>query len=123
MKRHNIELIWGWLDALRRRDKEAMAAALDPDIVWQGVQSDLVCHGREEVVDAFMTAYDANQEIDSLELVGGETHIVFGVHSPDLEIADLDIGDEIYNVFTIEGNRITHIEDHLEREAALKSVR
>jgi hypothetical protein len=31
MKRHNIEFLWAWFDALRRRDTEAMAAALAPD--------------------------------------------------------------------------------------------
>ena len=71
MKRHNIEFLWAWFDLLRRRDRESMAAALDPHIVWQGVRPDLVCHGPEEVVAAFVTAYDANREIDSLELVGG----------------------------------------------------
>ena len=34
MKRHNIEFLWGWFDALRRRDTESMSAqtwcAMDP---------------------------------------------------------------------------------------------
>jgi len=68
MKRHNIEFLWAWFDALRRRDTEAMAAALAPDVVWQGVQEGLVCDGPAEVVETFVSAYDANQEIDSLEL-------------------------------------------------------
>jgi SnoaL-like domain len=122
VKRHNIELLVGWLDALRRRDTEAMAAGLDPAIVWQGVSPDFVCRGSEEVVEAFLTAYDANQEIDSLELVGSETQVVLGVHSPDLKIDDIETRGEIYNVFTIEGDRITRIEDYLERDAALRSV-
>jgi hypothetical protein len=48
MKRHNIEFLWGWFDALRRRDTESMAAALDAGVVWHGVRPDLVCHGPEE---------------------------------------------------------------------------
>jgi limonene-1,2-epoxide hydrolase len=122
VKRHNIEFLWGWFDALRRRDTDAMAAALDPSIVWQGVRSDLVCHGPEEVIAAFVTAYDANQEIDSLELLGSDMHIVLGVRAPDLTIDDVKTAGEIYNVFTIEGNRITRIEDHLERHAALAAA-
>jgi ketosteroid isomerase-like protein len=33
MKRHTIEFLWAWFDALRRRDTEAMTAALHPDVV------------------------------------------------------------------------------------------
>jgi limonene-1,2-epoxide hydrolase len=122
MKRDNIEFLWGWFDALRRGDTESMAAALDPSIVWQGVRPGLVCHGPEEVVAAFMAAYDANQEIDSLELVGGEEHAVLGVRTPDLVIDEVETAGEIYNVFTIVSDRITLIEDYLEREAALAAA-
>jgi ribosomal protein S18 acetylase RimI-like enzyme len=122
MKRHNIEFIWGWFDALRRRDTESMAAALDPEVVWQGVRPDLVCHGPAEVVAAFVTAYDANQEIDSLELLGGDRQIVLGARAPELAVADVDTGGEIYNVFTIEDKRITRIEDYLQREQALRAA-
>lgn len=122
MKRHNIEFLWGWFDALRRRDTEAMSVALDPNIVWQGVRPDLVCHGPEEVVAAFVTASDANKEIDSLELVAGDAQVVVGARSPDLVIDEVDTEGEIYNVFTIEGGKITRIEDYLEREAALAAA-
>jgi ribosomal protein S18 acetylase RimI-like enzyme len=122
MKRHNIEFIWGWFDALRRRDTESMAAALDQGVVWQGVRPDLVCHGPAEVIAAFVTAYDANQEIDSLELLGGDRHIVLGARAPKLAVADVDTGGEIYNVFTIEDNTITRIEDYLQREQALRAA-
>ena len=119
MKRRNIEFLWGWFDALRRRDTESMAAALGAGVVWQGVRPDLVCNGPDEVVAAFVTAYDANQEIDSLELVAGDKQIVVGVRSPDLAIDEVETHGEIYNVFTIEGGKITRIEDHLDRDAAL----
>jgi ribosomal protein S18 acetylase RimI-like enzyme len=118
VKRHNIEFLWGWFDALRRRDTESMAAALDRDIVWQGARPGLVCHGPEEVIEAFLAGYDANHEVDSLELVGGDEHIVLGVRAPELAIDGVDTDGEIYNVFTIEAGKITRIEDHLEREAA-----
>jgi ribosomal protein S18 acetylase RimI-like enzyme len=122
VKRHNIEFLWGWFDALRCRDTESMAAALDAGVVWQGVRPDLVCHGPAEVIAAFVGAYDADQEIDQLELVGGEHHVVLGVHSPDLDVDEIETGDEIYNVFTIEGGKITRIEDYLEREEALAAA-
>lgn len=123
MKRHTIEFLWAWFDALRRRDAEAMTAALDPDVVWQGIREDLVCHGPQEVVAGFIAGYEANQEIDSLELLGSDTHIVLGVRSPDLgDIDGIELGGEIYNVFAIENGRITRIEDYLRREEALAAA-
>ena len=122
MKRNNIEFLWAWLDALRRRDTKSMAAALAPDVIWQGVRPDLVCHGLDEVIAAFVTAYDANQEIDSLEIIGGEDRIVFGARSRDLAIDEVETRGEIYNVFTIEGGKISRIEDYLERGAALAAA-
>lgn len=70
-----------------------------------------------------MSGYDANQEIDSLELIGSDRHIVLGVHAPELgEVDDVEIGGEIYNVFTIEDGRITRIADYLGREEALAAA-
>ena len=122
MKRHNIEFLWGWFDALRRRDMESMAAALAPDVIWHGVRPDLVCHGPDEVITAFVTAYDANQEIDSLEVIGGEDRIVLGARGPDLATDQVETRGEIYNVFTIEAGKIRRIEDYLERGAALAAA-
>ena len=123
MTRHNIEFLWAWFDALRRRDTETMAAGLDPDVVWQGVREGLICNGPAEVVETFVSAYDANQEINSVELLGGKQHIVLGVRAPDLgEIGEVAIGSEIYNVFTIENEKITGIEDYLRRDDALAAA-
>ena len=122
MKRHNIEFLLGWLDATRRRDAESMAVALAPDIVWQGVRPELVCHGPDEVVATFLGASSANQEIDSLELVGGARQVVLGVRGPDLAVDEVETHGEIYNVFTIEGDKIKRIEDHLDRNAALAAA-
>jgi ketosteroid isomerase-like protein len=119
MKRHTVEFLWAWFDALRRRDTETMLAALHPDVVWQGVREDLVCHGPREVIDAFLAGYDASQEIDSLELFGSDRRIVLGVHGPGLgEIADGTLDDQIYNVFTTDQGKITRIEDYRDRDQA-----
>ena len=119
MKRHTIEFLWGWFDALRRRDTDAMAAGLHPDVVWQGVTEDLVCHGPQEVIAAFLTGYDANQDVDSLELFGTDRNIVLGVRGSGVgDIVDGASGDEIYNIFTIERERIVRIEDYVDRDRA-----
>lgn len=71
----------------------------------------------------FVSGYDADQEIDSLELRGGGRHIVLIVHGPDLgEIDGIVIGREIRNVFTIENDMIIRIEDHLRHDEALNAA-
>lgn len=123
MKRHRIEYLWGWLEALRRDDTEAMTAALAPMVVWQGIEPGLVCHGPDQVVEGFVSGYDAGQEIDSIELLGSATHVVLGVRAPYLgEVEGIEIGPELYNVFTIEADKITHIQDYLDRERALAAA-
>jgi hypothetical protein len=123
MRRHDIEFLWSWFDALRRRDTETMLARLDHDVVWQGAHEGLVCNGPGEVIEAFVAGYDADQEIDSLELFGGERRIVLGVRAPGIrELGEVGIGDEIYNVFTIENEKIIRIEDHLRRDDALAAA-
>lgn len=100
-----------------------MTAALAPTVVWQGIKPRLVCHGPDEVVAGFVAGYDANQEIDSIELLGSDSHVVLGVRAPDLgEVEGIEIGSELYNVFTIEDDKITRIEDHLDREQALAAA-
>jgi len=42
-KRSNIEFMIAWLDALRRGDREAAAAALHPAVVWQGMRPEWGC--------------------------------------------------------------------------------
>ena len=72
MKRQNIEVVLGFLDAIRRRDREAAGDFLDPEIVWRGVVPDLVCRSPGEVLDIFLGRRDEQIEVDRLELIGAE---------------------------------------------------
>ena len=122
-KRRHIELLLGWLDALRRRDLEALAAVLDPDIAWQGLREDLICRGREEVVDAFVARRDQDYEVESVELIAGDDHVVLGVRVPGLrEVAGIEVEGEIYNVFTIADRKVIRIRDYLKQSEALDAA-
>jgi hypothetical protein len=46
------------------------------DLVWQGLNEEWVCHGRQEVVDTFTGQRDEAREVDALELIGAERHAV-----------------------------------------------
>ena len=123
MKRSNIEVILGWLDALRRRDVEAVRAALDDEVVWQGVRAHFVCRGVDEVVDGFIGQRDEGDEIDSLELIGAPEHVVLHARIPSLrDIDGVPAHGEIYNVFTLSADKIVRIEDYLERNDALAAA-
>ena len=123
MKRHNLEFILAWLDALRRRDVQALRAALDPAIVWQGLREDLVCHGPDEVVSVFVSARDEGYDIDALELIPAPGHVVLGIRRAELrEVDGVELSGEIYNVFTITSDKVTRIADHAHRDQALAAA-
>jgi len=50
----NLETVMiDFFGALRGGDFDAAASLLDPDVAWQGLRDEWVCHGREEVLDTF----------------------------------------------------------------------
>ena len=120
MKRDNIEFLIGWLDGLRRDDREQLTATLSPAIVWQGIQDEWVCHGPAEVVEVFTRQRDAAREVDALELIGAEHHAI--LHARGGGVLELELPDGIYNVFAIEDGRVIRIDDYAERERALAAA-
>jgi hypothetical protein len=123
MKRHNLEVMIAWLDALRRRDLRALRAALDPAVVWQGLREELSCHGPDDVVAGFLAARDERDDIDALELIPASGHVVLGAHRTQLlEIAGVPLHGEIYNVFAIANDTITRVEDYANRADALTAA-
>jgi hypothetical protein len=120
MKRDNVELMVGWLEALRRDDREALLVSLDRGVVWQGLEDEWLCRGRDEVVGVFTAQRDEAREVDALELIGAERHAILharggGAHANELE-------DGIYSVFAIEDGRIARIDDFADRESALRAA-
>src|SRR4051794_4848489 len=67
MKRDNIEFMIGWLDALRRDERNALRAGLDANVIWQGLRHDWICHNADEVVEAFTAGRERFQEIGALD--------------------------------------------------------
>jgi hypothetical protein len=123
MKRTNIEFMIGWLDVLRRDEPEMVKAMLDPHIVWQGLRDEWSCHGADSVVDTFAGERDARAEIDVLELIGAEGHAILHARGAALTaIDDLPLPDGIYNVFALEGGKVTRIDDYAERAKALTAA-
>jgi ketosteroid isomerase-like protein len=123
MKRQNIEVVLGFLDAIRRRDREAAAGFLHREIVWNGVAPGLACRTPGEVLAIFLGRSDEQIEIDSLELIGAEQGAVFAFHRPEIwEVAGVEIRGSMYHAVEIADARITRISDYAERGEALAAA-
>ena len=123
MKRRNIEVVLGFLDAIRRRDRGAAAGFLHPGIVWRGVVPDLACRTPSEVLDIFLGRRDEQIEVDRLELIGAERGAVFAFHRPEIwEVAGIEIRGSMYHAAEVVDGRITRINDYAERTEALAAV-
>jgi ketosteroid isomerase-like protein len=123
VKRRQLEFLVGWLDALRRDDREAMGAMLAPEAVWQGLREEWRCGNASEVVEMFAERRDDYGEIETVELIGAERHAILHVHGGDVRmVEDVPLPDGIYNVFAIEDGRITRIDDFSERARAFAAA-
>ena len=123
MKRTNLEFLIGWLDALRRDDRSALMASLDPGIVWQGLRPEWACHGPEDVVEMFAERRDAYEEIEAVEVIGAEAHAILHARGGDVvSVEDVPLPDGIYNVFAVRAGRVTRIDDFSERGRALEAA-
>ena len=117
----NLEAVMiDFFGALRRGELDAAARLLDPEVTWQGLREEWVCHGPEEVIDTFRWGLEHRREIDALEFTRGGDHVVLGVRGPSItEIAGEPLEGQILNVFTLRDGRIVHIHDYRRRPEAL----
>jgi hypothetical protein len=123
VKRKNIEFLIGFLDAVRRDDRDAVRAALKPDVVWQGLRPDLVCRSSDEVADIFAANRSDYREVDVVELIGAERHAILHAVGGDVrEVAGIPLPDGMYNVFAIEGGVAVGIADYAERYNAFAAA-
>ena len=118
----NLETIMiDFFGALRRGDFEAAAELLDPDVSWQGLREEWVCHGRDEVLETFRWGLERRREIDALEFTRAGEQVVLGARGPSIGPAEEPLG-QIFNVFTLRDGRILRIEDYRRRREALAAA-
>jgi ketosteroid isomerase-like protein len=120
----NLEtVVVDFFGALGRGDFDAASSLLDHDVTWQGLRDDLVCRGREEVIETFRWALDERRETDALEFIRGGDRVVMGARGPSLtEVGGEPLDGQIYNVFTLRDGRITRIDDYRRRSEALAAA-
>jgi ketosteroid isomerase-like protein len=123
----NLEVIFSdWLDALRRGDVDRVAARLDPAVVHQGVRPELVCSGREAVVERVRQMARQQPDVTAVELIEVGEHVVLSVRASGVGVPedpeDTASRGQANIVFTLHEGRIVHMQDYLTREAALAAV-
>jgi len=120
----NLETVMiDFFGALRRGDFDAAAGLLDPDIAWQGLREEWVCHGREEVLETFRMGLEQRREIDGLEFTRAGDQVVMGARGPSItEVAGEPLEGQIFNRFTLRDGRIVRIDDYRRRAEALAAA-
>lgn len=117
-------VIFDYLGALRGGDREAVRAVLDPDVTWQGLHEDWICHGPNEVIETLQEGLRLRRDVSALEFVRAGSRVVMGVRGPSLdEVGGEPLGGQIFNVFTLRNGRIVRIEDYRLRAEALKAAK
>src|SRR5215813_600455 len=110
----NLEVVMiDFFGALRGGDFEAAAALLNPEVSWQGLREEWVCHGREEVIETFRWGLEQRREIDALEFTRGGEQVVLGARGQSITaVEDEPLEGQIFNVFTLRDGRIVRIDDY-----------
>lgn len=117
----NLEVAFDWLNAMRYRDIDALAELFHPDLVWVDAAGNLACNGREQALAWLRKTPNELNEIDAIELLANEEHVMFGVRNHTRhELAGVELEDgQSFNVLTLREGAIVRLRGHVHREAAL----
>ncbi len=120
-----MQVVFALFDARRRRDIDAVSALLHPDATHEGVTTELVCHGREEVLHNVRRSFQGGDDgVVHLELVlADDEHVVVGLAGPRFAEAPwAGSSDHVFIVHTVREGQVVHMRDFLDRAAAFSSV-
>jgi ketosteroid isomerase-like protein len=120
----NLEtVLLDYLGAIRTGDADAIRGVLDPNVTWQGLHDDWVCHGPGEVIATLLANRNLRRDVEALEFIRADGRVVMGVRGPALdEVGGEPLGGQIFNVFTLKNGKIVRIEDYRLRSEALRSA-
>jgi limonene-1,2-epoxide hydrolase len=120
-----LGVVIGWLDAMRREDREAVAHCFKAEVTWRGLPEDALCRNRDEVLDMLEDRLAGDPpRTAALELIGGDAAVVLGARSDDLQaIGDVPLPDQLYNVFEVRDGQIASVRDFSRRRDALHAAR
>jgi limonene-1,2-epoxide hydrolase len=118
-----LDVVIGWMDAMRRGDVNEVERWLDPAVIWRGVRGAAICRGRGEVLEMLQGSLEGGLGVDAVELIAADGAVVLGAKVPGLaEIGGIDLGGQLFNVFRVGCGRIVAVEDYALREEALAAA-
>ncbi len=120
----NLEtVLLDYLGAIRTGDDEAIRAVLDPDVTWQGLHEEWVCHGPDDVIETLRQGLKLRRDVTALEFIRAGDQVVMGVRGSAIDEVGGELLDgQIFNVFTLRNGRIVRIEDYRSQAQALDSA-
>ena len=119
MSEAELEAVFDHFHARRRRDIDAVAAGLDPQVVHQGVEPELVCNGRDEVLELVRHSFARGDSgIRSIEMIDAGERVVVGLSGRRFRENPFLTG-QLFIVFTLREGRILRMDDYRSREEAL----
>jgi ketosteroid isomerase-like protein len=120
----NLEtVLLDYLGAIRKGDQDAVRAVLDPDVTWQGIRDEWVCHGPDEVIETLQQGLELRRDVTALQFIRAGDRVVMGVRGSSIdEVGDEQLGGQIFNVFTLKDGRIVRIEDYRLQTEALEAA-
>ena len=102
-----LDVVVGWMDAMRRGDLAGVKGWLDPEVTWRGVRDAAICSNRGGVLD----------------MLEGSLEGRLGAKVPALaEIGGVDVRGQLFNVFRVGCGRILAVDDYAHREEALAAA-
>jgi limonene-1,2-epoxide hydrolase len=118
-----LDVVVGWLDAMRRGDLEEVEGWFDPNVTWRGVRDAAVCRSRDEVLDMLQGSLEGRLGAEAVELIAADGAAVLGAKVPGLaEIGGIDLRGQLFNVFRVGCGRIVAVEDYARRNEALTAA-
>jgi limonene-1,2-epoxide hydrolase len=123
-KAEPLDVVVGWLDAMRRGDLDEVRNWLAPEVTWRAVRDAAICRNRHEVLDMLQGSLEGRLGAEAVELIAADGAAVLGAKVPELaEIGGVDLRGQLFNVFRVECGRIVAVEDYALRSEALAAAR
>ena len=133
MSEQNVELVLKGYRAFVDGDFERIAEMLDPDIEWNGLDSDLFpAADREEVLEVLTSRFQDGYRLELERCVGVEDQVVVAFRAAGVE---RDVTDDrplqtrryftvgrYFAVVTIRDGRVVRVQDFPRLSAALEAV-
>ncbi|MFL5780556.1 MAG: nuclear transport factor 2 family protein [Thermoleophilaceae bacterium] len=121
-----MQIVRDGYDAVRRGEPEAAFAMLAEDVTWDGAPGVEGCRTRAEVEDTLRLRAGLRMQVEELADAGNKVlacvRIAAGAIAGEGEPDPYRGREQFYNVITLRDGRVTRIEDHLDRTAALRAA-